>query len=776
MTKNTIVRPAGAAGGGRARLSRIARSELPWYALTAGLSALLTYFALGLSTARLSVPWYYTGDAIASADHFKTTLEQGWYEHNPDLGAPAGQNYNDFPVADNLHMIAAKVLGLFDGRWPVVVNMYFFLGFIFAALAAYWFFRVCRIWRPLSVALGILFALAPYHFVRGEGHLFLASYYCIPLGLGLLVWLMRGEAIWTARPSRYRWWGILTGRGAFAVVALALLATSATYYGVFFIILLVFAAVFVLVRDRNWRRFLGAAGLGLVTVLVMAINSAPDVIFGWTNGQNPGGFFRQADETEIYSLKLSQLILPWNGSRIPLFHTIRTYYDQTFPLPSEEPALGLVGALGLIISFLVIAYAVVAWRRTAKLSTQPQTRAQKEVNGHLETIGFVSVLTLVCFLFATMGGLSTLISFFTSALRGWNRMSIEMAALCLVAFGLALQLAITWVLARVNASKVIAGVTIGVVSLGVLGVGYIDQTPSSSGQDASHAAVIATYDSDKAFFAGLEAQLPAESMVLQLPYIPFPEAVSANGIQASDELIPFMQTTQLRWSAGGIKGRPQSNWPYPVSQLPTADLVKLAAASNMAGILVDTWAFDDHGAAQIAALTATLAQTPSQSQDGHWVFFSLAQTRADLLTRYSASELDAVGRVVTDPVTLSMLPDFKPTSSDDQTEGGSKKAVAPRFTLLNDRSDTAQIELTFTLKAPNNPAETATVSFADGTTESVTFDVDGATTVTHAMSLPPGSSTVQIAVAGATATKPPELQISHLTIQEKAVSAFLGNG
>lgn len=104
-------------------LAWLSKSAVPWYLLTAGVTAFFTYFALDLNRAKLGVPWLYTGDALATADHFKTTLEQGWYEHNPNLGAPWGQNYNDFPVADNLHMIAAKVLGLFSGHWPVVLNI-----------------------------------------------------------------------------------------------------------------------------------------------------------------------------------------------------------------------------------------------------------------------------------------------------------------------------------------------------------------------------------------------------------------------------------------------------------------------------------------------------------------------------------------------------------------------------------------------------------------------------------------------------------------------------
>ncbi|WP_116282008.1 hypothetical protein [Subtercola boreus] len=746
----------------------LSKSAVPWYLLTAGVTAFFTYFALDLNRAKLGVPWLYTGDALATADHFKTTLEQGWYEHNPNLGAPWGQNYNDFPVADNLHMIAAKVLGLFSGHWPVVLNMYYFLGFILAALAAYWFFRVCRIWPPLSVALSVLYALAPYHFIRGESHLFLASYYCVPLGLGLLVFLLRGESLWTARPSRYRILGILTGRGAFAVVAVALLATSSTYYGVFFIILLVFTAAFVLVRDRNWRRFAGAAGIGVVTVVVMLINMAPDVIFGWVNGPNPGGFFRNADDSEVYALKLSQLLLPWAGNRITALSDLRAFYDRTFPLPSEQPALGLIGALGLVIALLVVAYMVVAHRRrTADEPTGPAAIAA----GHVETIRYVSLLTLVAFLFSTIGGLSTLISFFTTALRGWNRMSIVIAALCLVAFGLALQLLLTWAFRKLKFPKIVAFVTVGVVSVGVLGVGYYDQTPAVA---SDYPGITASYTADEAFFSALQQELPAGSDVFQLPYIPFPENLASNGLVTSDEIIPFLHTTTLNWSAGGIKGRPQSDWPYAVSEQPGPQLVKLAAASGMSGILIDTWAFDDKGAALSAELSATLGAPESTSSDGHWQFFDLRAEREALAAQYTPDQLAEIEARVTDPVDLSLLPGFRPTSNSDLT-AGEADTVSPRFTLLNDRPDARAVTVSFMLTLPTAPGATAVVTFPDGSSQSVVAGPDGAVDVTQSLTVQPGDQPVEVTVAAGSAAAPPVVRLSELRVRETAVGALLGD-
>ena len=52
-------------------------------------------------------PFVYSNDATAVLAHFQTVLNTGWYEFKPQLGAPVGQTYHDFPQADNLHMMFA---------------------------------------------------------------------------------------------------------------------------------------------------------------------------------------------------------------------------------------------------------------------------------------------------------------------------------------------------------------------------------------------------------------------------------------------------------------------------------------------------------------------------------------------------------------------------------------------------------------------------------------------------------------------------------------------
>ena len=235
-----------------------ATSDLKIYAAATALTGLLTALALELWKTDLRVPLTYRGDSLPVSAHFKTVFEEGWYEYQPRLGAPFGQTYNDFPTADNFHLIVAKVLRIFTSDWALALNLYFLLGFLFIALAAVWFLRLCRVSPWLTVALAAVYAIAPYHFLRGESHLFLASYYCVPFALGLLVIVIRGERLWGLNPNRAGVPRVILSPTVRTLLIVGLLGTSSSYYSVFFLCLLATAGIFTLIRDRNWQKFWGA--------------------------------------------------------------------------------------------------------------------------------------------------------------------------------------------------------------------------------------------------------------------------------------------------------------------------------------------------------------------------------------------------------------------------------------------------------------------------------------------------------------------------------------
>lgn len=701
------------------------RTDAWIYATAVAITAALTAVALQLWKADLSVPLTYRGDALPVAAHFKTVFEEGWYESQPRLGAPAGQVYHDFPTADNLNLVFAKIIRLFTDNWAIGMNVYFLLGFLLIAAAAVWFLRRCGVSPWITIALSTLYALAPYHFIRGQSHLWLASYYMVPLAMGLLVMVLRSEPLW-ALSQKYtgvrRW---LLSPAAATVLITGLLATSSSYYSVFFLILLATTGLFCLIRDRSWRRFWGAAMAGVVTVIVMIINMIPDSIYGWINGQNPMGLERSAGEAEFFALKLSQLLLPWPGHRITALGSLRQQYDAAYVSLGEQPALGLIGALGLVVAMLTVGYLAFARSRRVEHKALPAS---------LDLVAGLSGLVFVAFIFSTLGGLSTIISVFTSSIRGWNRMSIVIAILCLAIVGLVIDALIA------RSKRVAWRKPIAIVAAGaLLVVGFIDQTPGDS--DREYAGNAQTFHSDADYFAQVQDALPEGAMVLVLPQIPFPESNAATGLLASDQLIPYLHTSTVRWSVGGIKGRPQSDWSGELEQYGLENVAVLGATAGFSGILVDRAAGVDGAAELEQAVAESTGAEPLVSGSQRFAFYSLDSVTTALDADHSDDWLDEAASVITNPVIALRVPGFHPSAEDGPGVLITNDQTAP-FLLVNDTGAEQRVELSLTVLRADGSAH---ITLPDGAVVNG-LQTDAGLLISKTITVPPGTHSIPVTV------------------------------
>ena len=586
------------------------RTDVQTSIVAAVLATVIAVLTLGMIGMRWDVPLTYSGDGLAVAAHFKTILSTGWYEYQPALGAPYGQVYHDYPTADNLHFVAAWLLGLVFHNWGVIMNVHFLVGFPLAALAAVWFLRRVGVSAVLTVVIAVLYAIAPYHFSRSEGHLFLSWYWVVPLVLVIVYDVLVGAPIWGARAGVRRGLGHILGRSGGTAAVLVLTASAAAYYAVFALILGGIAALAALWLTRNWRRFAGAAVAAGVLVVTLVANMTPDLLYRLTNGADPGALQRTPVESEIYALKLTQLLLPASWHRFGPFRFLREQYDAHYPLPSEGPALGLIAAAGLIALVIAAFYVIARTVLTPKAE-------HGDLANRLMPLAF---LALLAFLFSTVGGLSTLISFVSTALRSWNRMSIVIAMLALAAVGILLDVAIRWLVARRNLAAVPARIAVVALGIVVLLVGTWDQTPPID--TSARAATVASFDSDAAFSADLETALDTGAMVFELPYIDFPESPPVGRTLDSDQFRVFLHSTTLRFSGGGIRGRDTIDGLGDLADLTPAEFVAGATELGFVGVVLDTFGYSSQQELDSLRDVATGAEI--DSPDGRFVYLGFA--------------------------------------------------------------------------------------------------------------------------------------------------------
>jgi phosphoglycerol transferase len=561
------------------------------YGGTAALSLVILLWALQLWKADLSVPLSYGGDGIYYQTLIKGMIDNGWYLHNDRLGRPGVMELGDFPISDGwFHYLVVKLLGWLVPDAAVVFNLFCLLTFPLVATSALFVLRRLGVSSGIAAVVALLFTFLPFHLLR-LGHLFLAAYYFVPLTVLVVVRLSQGRLPFGH--SRSGTWGVL------AVCVLT--GMGGVYYALFTCFFLAVAGVARAWAVRSRRPLLEASGLACLTFTALLVTLAPSIHYRHTHGGNPERGRRSPCEAEMYGLKISQLVLPVFGHRIPRLHALAARYEDTAPLVNENKtaALGLVGAFGFF------------WLVARMLLRRPR-------DGR-DPANVLALLTVAAVLLATVGGLGTLLAYVSSPwLRGYNRISVYLGFFALAAVALLLEKARRrW--ARTPRKRLAFG---GLLALLLVG-GLLDQT--SAAMVPPYAYYGRLYADDGDFARKIEVAVPAGSFVFQLPYGEFPEGLWTKKYADIDLMRPYLHTQRVGWSYGSLRGHSGARWARATAALPSRRMVEALAEAGASGIYIDRRAFKDRAAALERKLRWLLGPPAFVHASGQQVFFKIGR-------------------------------------------------------------------------------------------------------------------------------------------------------
>jgi hypothetical protein len=694
--------------------------------LSAGAAAALAVLAVTLSfrlwDAHFGIPFDYHGDATAVAMIIKAIQRHGWYLHNPDLNAPFGQHFHDIPLgAANLQLLMLKVLGLFTSNVPAILNLYYLATYPVVALAGFVFFRSVGVTRPTSTVCSALFALLPYHFARGESHLFLSAYYAVPLGAWLAYRMLAGQPLFGWSPGRRRLSVVTIG---FCI----LIGTCETYYAAFTLLLVGGAAAIVWFQRPSWETFRRGLAVVVLILAVVVVNQIPSLWYWHRNGPNTQASYRDAMDSERYGLKFAQLVVPPTHHRLAAFRSVANKYQPHDISPGECcQSLGTVGTAGFLMSIGIAFVGIVGGRR----------RRSPDGAGPEERL---AALTLLTFLVATLGGISALLgSYVTTNIRTWSRMSVVIALLSLAMVGLTVDRGWSRVAPRLAGRRRMG---VGAVLLGALLLGgAFDQT--SPAMTPNYEAIAAEYFQDRDFVRDVEARLPKRAMVFQFPVRDYPEAPGQHKLVDYDDLNPYQHSETVRWSHGGVKGRPDTDWQRALATQPLeAQLVGLALA-GFAGVTVDGLAYPDSGAALKAQLSKLIGAAPLDGPGGRFAFFPLDPVARAARSALSPEAQQDVARGILHPVTMAVGEGFYPMESQGASRWFWARSEAA-LVVHNPDSHTIHVELVATVSTGTGAPSSLRIKYPDGTTETVTT-TSGGTELRRVLVVPPGANAVHFA-------------------------------
>ncbi len=588
------------------------KKTLLTYALTALLALGLGCEAIHLREMDLHTPFSYYHDSFPVLMWIKSTADVGWWTTNDHLGTPGRMEMADYPTNPNLHMAAIKLLTVFSTRPAVLLNVYFLLSFPLIAIGALAALRALGISKLGGMVASVLYTLLPYHFWRGEAHLFLSCYYMVPLVVLVVACVWQDTPFLLVRREdgklrvRVRSW-----RAVLSLLICVAVGFDSTYYPLFAAFFLLSAGLITYFLRNSSAALWRSVVLVLVVAGALAANIAPTFAYRLQHGKNPSEMLvanRPWVDVEYFSLTIVQMLLPAPQHHNSILRAIRDkYYLPTAaggtPLPSEADSmsLGTLGALGL----LFLLFRLVAVNRT-------DTERRK-----LFTL--LSLLTVLAIVVGSTGGLVTIVNLTAfSVARCFNRFSIFIGL-----FALAALFAVFDDLRRRFAPEGWRSRVASVGLLGLLWFGYWDQTGLKYFR--TFPVLKAEYESDHAFVRRIESVVPAGTRIFQLPYISFLSyANDAGRMGPYSHFRGYIHSKTLNWSFGAMHGRPTDVLHASIAVKPMPQFLESLAYLGFGGIYLDRFAYNDNAVAAEGELRRFLQVEPIVSPNGRLVFYDMA--------------------------------------------------------------------------------------------------------------------------------------------------------
>ncbi|NTW38273.1 MAG: hypothetical protein HGA44_00060 [Cellulomonadaceae bacterium] len=578
------------------------------------------FIALRLWKAHFGVPLAPAGDIMLSLSVVKGMQENGWFQFNPSLGYPFGQDYTAYPAAvgDFWHMATLKALSLFLSP-AATINVFFVMGFSAAAVFAFACARRLHVSIPVAIGIGAAYSWLPYHFLRSESHLMLSAYYAVPVACVIAYETYNGRINLTRRWRGSAWWTLL---------GTILLAGTGLYYAVFAVVIIAAAALLSAIARRSGRALIsGFMTCGFI-LLGLALAAIPNLLHTPPEGSTPAVEGRSFGATEFYGLKITNLLLPWGLHRVPFLAGLRANTADS-PIPGEgSEALGVLGVAGLIALVLAV--------------LMPLSRARPQLAERLRPLGALAVISLIV---ATVSGLNSILAVLGYAnMRAWNRMSVLIAFLSLAGLGLCIDALVAWARRRLHPGshpvrRAIAVALAPVAATSVVVVAFLDQTSDSLIPD--YAGTAAGWNADEAYFRGVESVIGSEAAVFTLPYAPFPENPPIVNMPDYSHLRGYIHSN-LKWSYGGIKGELSSWQPVALEDGIAAALPRLVAAGFDA-VYINRNGYEDHGAQLEADIVAVIGnEAPLVNSDGSLATYDLRSYADELRETEAVPDRDAV--------------------------------------------------------------------------------------------------------------------------------------
>ena len=157
---------------------------------------------------------------------------------------------------------------------------------------------------------------------------------------------------------------------------------------------------------------------------------------------------------------------------------------------------------------------------------------------------------------------------------------------------MAIVLLLDFILQKYSSSKTKKWAVIGFIVI-LLFFGLYDQTTEKFVPDYKNTKT--TFLNDQQFIRNIEETFPNDTLVFQLPYVPFPENPPVNQMVDYDHFRAYLHSKNIHWSYGAMKGREGDFWQKEITSKSLNDMVNNLSFAGFDGLYVDSYGYADKG-------------------------------------------------------------------------------------------------------------------------------------------------------------------------------------
>ncbi len=556
----------------------------------------------------ISLPVAFNGDVLLGGALVKSVADEGirglWFCSR--LGAPEISTLVDTPFLDlRMGLEFFALTRVFSNPWTCYYLHYFYT-YAFCTLTMYLLINryTDRVW--LKVLLSISYAIIPYHFIRGMGHQTLSCYFVVPIIIYIMD-VVYCESFQGIVPQRYKgsWW-----KSSVLYLGCVIVGISNIYYAYFGMICIAIALMGKTIKTKRVKLIFQDAIPLYSIILGVVIGLLPKIVYSIRNGLNHSAGVRVPMHTEIYGLKIIQLLLPCSYNKVDFLAQLNSdYSSKAFNInENSAAALGIIATIGFLI-----ACEWVIWR-IVKHNSQEHSLSNK--------MDVMSLAILVLVLFSTTGGFGTIVSYWiTPELRALNRVSVVIAGLSICILCCALDYVIEKAKTKLTKRGIVSLMTM------VFVFALYSEVPMSI--ENWQVSTKKQNDIYASFFQEVESAVEPSSMIYELPHMQFPESPAINNMYDYQPALGYIYTNTLRWSYGGMRGRNHIAEELAIDNGQSYRFVKGIKQAGFSGILIDTTGFSDGGSDIIRFYSEKLQLNPIISSDGQMYFFNILSEELD---------------------------------------------------------------------------------------------------------------------------------------------------